>query len=367
MRVFTTSKSWFPLVLAAVAVPALAACGDDGDSALGPDGDISLPETATAVEEIIDDFLVENEAVESIAGLSSAMAAGCGTSAVTLVDVARAVQTMGYGQASAAEKGKAVREAAGVTATASSLPSRCVGETLVLNPETGVYEPGSGSGPADGIRFVLYQVDSSGQPVSPLTEIGHVDIIDNSTSSTLAGSIEAVVDDNTLVELSGSITTGETTATLDAGGFFSDGVDRMDVSLDANLTDSDTEADISADAELSAPDLLITTSLDASADLNAETVDGSLDTRLEHGGNRVDFSATFDETEIDGEVRLDGSLVATFSVSPQTDAIQLTDASGGELSQQDLAALEDMFEASTDAVEPIGQVAGLLLALSGGF
>lgn len=72
---------------------------------------------------------------------------------------------------------------AGTTEVSLSLflPETLLGSTLTWNPDTGAYEPDPSrrDGPPSGVRLVMYEVDlETRTPALPLTEIGHVDLID---------------------------------------------------------------------------------------------------------------------------------------------------------------------------------------------
>lgn len=125
------------------------------------------------------------------------------------------------------------RAGAGAGAGAG-VPEELRGTTWAWNPSTGGYEVDSGAlgAPTDGARFRLYEVDTSTrQPLQPLTDIGHIDIIDSSPPGSIAISLEAVVDGVTLIAY--DVTGLFDAASFDytASGFLADGSEQSNFSF----------------------------------------------------------------------------------------------------------------------------------------
>jgi hypothetical protein len=66
---------------------------------------------------------------------------------------------------------------------ASVIPPAQIGKVYVWDVTTHAYVAQSG-GPTNGVRVILYAVNSSDQVIEPTTAVGYVDLLDESTSST---------------------------------------------------------------------------------------------------------------------------------------------------------------------------------------
>lgn len=116
----------------------------------------------------------------------------------------------------------------------AGVPEELRGTTWAWNPSTGGYEvdPGDLGAPTDGARFRLYEVDTSTrQPLQPLTDIGHIDIIDSSEPGNIAISLEAVVDGVTLIAYDVTGLFDATSFDYTAHGFLADGSEQSNFSF----------------------------------------------------------------------------------------------------------------------------------------
>ncbi len=355
MRGFRIGRS---LLVAVALTPLLLTGCDDGGGTTGPE-DIDLSATAVALEEAVETYLLENRAILSIAALSGAMSEACGGGVSLGATPPLAAMDLLSGRAPRALLDLGEPEA---------IAEACLGESLVMNPATGEYETGGpGDVPANGVRFELYDVDTNGDLVSPLTAIGYVEIVDSSTETALSGSFRAVIDGATLINFTGELTGSETTLTIEADGFFSaDGSTQLEVTMDAGINVE--TGDISASAEIETSEISSTVTVEGEGDAENEEFTASFEARVEHGANTVIFDGTFDEDgNVTGDVLVNGSVVASFTVDVETEQLVITDESDGALSDDDLAALESMFESALTGFATILVVGLLLFALSGGF
>lgn len=257
------------------------------------------------------------------------------------------------------------------------LPETLLGSTLVWNPETGAYEvdPGRSDAPPAGVRFVMYEVDPETRtPALPLTEIGYVDLIDESTDeSSLRLRVRAV-------DTSGSepvplldyviggevVLSGETRLTATAEGFVSDGTERLDfvlsqeivLSSDANTATGTTRY------ELSAPSEGITVVLDTEGTFDlasGEPTSFSLALTVDDGESRVVLDAAVDgDRAIDGTVALDGRTVVVISGTTAEPAFTRPD--GTELTQEEKEALRELVGAIEEILDFAASVFGLFQA-----
>lgn len=100
------------------------------------------------------------------------------------------------------------------------LPDSVMGSTFEFDDVAGEYVSSARTGaPADGARFILYQVDASGDFASPLVEVGHLDFRELGDAERREGRVVAVVDDATLYDVSGYATGTAGSGTFGAEGF----------------------------------------------------------------------------------------------------------------------------------------------------
>jgi hypothetical protein len=111
---------------------------------------------------------------------------------------------------------------------AMDIPPGLLGQTLVYDPSTTSYviDPSRTGAPANGVRFVLYEVHpTSGLPVEPLVEIGHADVVDTGSPPSVAISITVTAAGGATVlayDITGTFT--QTNLDVTGSGFVSDGV-----------------------------------------------------------------------------------------------------------------------------------------------
>ena len=193
-------RSWTKVAALALAMSlAAAACSDIEEALNGPD---DFPETemgtlAVAMGDVLDDYFAANaEGFESLEALGPQFTTGF--SIVPLVGTPA--------KASVGPEGmQALMRLAQLSP--QSIPSEALGTTYEYNTSSSQYEASERTGaPVNGVRFILYEVSGS-SPVTPLNEIGYVDVALSSGPPTVALTIDLVIDDVTVLHLapSGSV------------------------------------------------------------------------------------------------------------------------------------------------------------------
>lgn len=224
-------------------------------------------------------------------------------------------------------------------------PADVLGKTYVYNTQTAQYEqdPARTGAPAAGVRFILYAVDPiARQIVTPLNEVGYLDLIDVSTPSADAVQIVAVIGSVTYLDYTASATTTTTSASINATGFISDGTDQIDFDLTVTVT----QTAITADYTLS--------SGAASVRLQVNLTQAGLTFVLTvtDGNETVAMTVNSDDTTVDGSIRYNGDVVVVITGTPDTPQFSRPD--GTPLTQEEnlaLRALGDLFEDIFDAFE----------------
>jgi len=224
-----------------------------------------------------------------------------------------------------------------------------------------------------GVRFVLYATGLDGQVVEPVSAIGTLDIIDQSTPSKLQMQVlvKGPGGTTTYVDYTASLVSGIASATATVSGTITNGLsggNNKTLDFDENLAVNGGGASMHATFALNNP--AITLMLNESVSFNDPNIIINADFRLIQNGQTIRTvgriilgSSTVDVTVT---VSVDGHPVASISGDPTNPATQWVDAGGQPLTAADLAALEDLFDAFenfgntvSNLFAPVGTFAGL--------
>ncbi|MGD2153988.1 MAG: hypothetical protein PVG79_12030 [Gemmatimonadales bacterium] len=332
----TAKPFWFTRVaVVALLLSFMAACDDE---TTGPSFQLDPESTADLVEELAADFFVGNDAAGSMEYfgdyISMALGSGPLLSASPPAEVAGGMPD------------HLLRNP--VYSGPATIPAEYEGVTFVWDDLDGVYVPSERLGaPANGVRFILYAVNPiTGEPVTPVTEneIGYLDISDDSTWPNIDITVEAVIDDVTLIYAHVTGYFGETSAWLDLDGYFSDGNEQLlfdlyaSESMTAFVFEFSLEyGDFEAIWEM--------TYTEAGLDVDVTFTDGT---------NTIIFSmSVVEDTITDGTITFNGEVVAIiegYFYGEEAD-VTITNAEGDPLTAAELAALADVFEAMGDLSE----------------
>ena len=348
----------------AVTVTLVGACGDDSDDG-GPDGGglDAASESAILVDSIVGQFVDDNEALSTLDVLGPIIAGVTSSSPTELSRVAELYrQPSGVRVTSRIEP--VGRLAPQVISLLARIPDNLLGVTCILDvnalPELVYIDGGRTGAPGNGIRFVLYQLNSSGTGLQmPLVENGRIDITDNSTTGSIDVSLEAVVDGETLLSVSaiGTFTTADFNLTI--AGFLGGGGETLDFSFSIN-GDPNTGANAGS----------------FSLDLGPLSVGFTFDVDETGAGTNFVFitdNTTQDQLELifdfdsagnllSGSVVLfNGEVVATITGTLASGTLTATD--GSPLTTSDLIALANVFNGLSEIFVVMFElfVLGLLL------
>jgi hypothetical protein len=218
------------------------------------------------------------------------------------------------------------------------IPVGALGKTFVYNPATQAYEIDLArtDAPANGVWFVLYAVDPIlGQPLSPLQEIGYIEITDDSSFPTATIGMTAVINGITLVDVDVSGTFTQTTVDLDFSGSLSNGSETLTFSID--VTGSDTAFTVNFTLAFSPYTVTFNFGGDAAGA-------GTISATLSDGDDTIAFNLGIDAAgniAAGSGVKFNGVDVAI--ISGNADNPVVTNGAGDPLTQQELQALEDLF------------------------
>ncbi len=221
---------------------------------------------------------------------------------------------------------------------AAIFPADLLGRTLVYDVELARYVVGEGTGaPENGVRLILYAVDPIlHQPVTPLNDIGYLDLTDESTPAADRIGILAVVNQVTYLDYAASAVLTTSSITFSAEGYLSDGTTVVDFTLSHSWSQ---EAGFSVSYDVSERNT--DNGVQLSLNLDPATQTGTMGLTVTYGGNTLTFSGTGSDTAIEGTVSYNGQTVVEVSGSP--DAPVFTDVAGNELTPAQLQALAEIF------------------------
>ena len=209
----------------------------------------------------------------------------------------------------------------------------------------------------NGVRFILYQVDEFGLVVEPTVEVGTLDLIDESTLSSLQLHIlvKGVGGTITYLDYTATVTATATTLNANATGSISNGltVGNKTLTFDESFVVTETRVTANATFTLNNPARTFTVNESVTVSGQALVITG--DFRFTRPGETVQFYAriTFDSAiVIDAAVRVNGRTVATLHAEG-TDPGVWVDAGGEPLTAEDVAALEALDESATGFQEAI--------------
>ncbi len=352
-RMFRKSTFTILAVLSAVA------CGDTN----GPAGDFDAVQTQETADSVITS-VDGNVALQSMAVLAQAFALTAGQqAAVQAALVALPTENAGRPR-SAPERVQAFGAAAiafSTAAPADLFPPSVQGNTYRLNPQTLQYEvdPTATGAPATGVRFILYAVDPILERViTPLVEIGWVDLIDESTATSNSLHIIAVVGEVTALDYIATAQLGGGGATFTVDGTISNGSESVDFDLTFGASASGVTIDylISVQGRNQSIHLVAVGSADES--------DLTITLTVVNGADMAQLTATIAAGQIEGSITHNGTVVVTFSGSEENPTF--TGADGGELTEGEIRALhalsqliDEMFDSLEDLLEPAEFVFGV--------
>jgi len=213
-------------------------------------------------------------------------------------------------------------------------------------------------GSLNGVRFILYQADF-GSVNEPVVEVGSLDLIDESTLSTLQLHIlvKGLAGTTTYLDYTATISATVSSVTANATGFITNGLSVGNKTLTFDETfHSTNEPRITANATFTLNNPARTFTVSEGATLNGQALVVTVDFRFTRPGETVQFYArlTVESTfTVSAAVRVNGRTVATLNGVLGDPGTVWVDAGGDPLTAEDeeaLAALESSALSFQEAV-----------------
>ncbi len=341
MRVLQCTKR--SVTLLAAACVAINACGDSGPEA--PFNPTGTTEDVSAVHGAFD-----SPAFASFSTFSMYFDAALGTTAVIsgsgeAFNFRRATDA-GELRAAAARNARRVaalmqgRVHGSFSASSASIPSEVAGVTFEYDGAEYVPTERTGA-PSNGVRFIIYAVNPvTLEPVSPLQEVGYVQVTDLSTTSSAA--VRVLVVSNNISYLDYTVTA---TATASGGavtvdGYVTDGADRAEVTLRETVTEA-AGLTLLYTVDVPGRDVSIDLTMTSSG-MDPETSTLSIDLGMSGPNGTLSMSGQFSGDGGTITVRTNGDLFATITANGASEPV-ITGADGQPLAAEDQAALQNVF------------------------
>ena len=221
-----------------------------------------------------------------------------------------------------------------------------------------------------GVRFVLYAVGLDGAVVEPVSAIGTLDIIDESTPSQLKLHVlvKGPGGTKTYLDYLATVVSSTNSANATASGFISNGLDGAagkTLSFDEALSVNLSGAHVTATFALDNP--AITLMMNETVSFNNSTIALNADFKLIQNGETIRTQGTVtintatNVTNIHVAVSLNGHPVASIDGDPSNPGTVWVDAGGAPLTVDDLAALDHLFDVWSSFQEA---VSGLLAPIT---
>jgi hypothetical protein len=335
---------------------ALGGCShDNGPSEFNPGGataDMNAAETA-----------FESPAVTSYGAVGGDISLVLAGSAAVVSSPALALSGESGRERYARAVTRMLPSSSGIQASMAAVPSDVLGKTYVWDSTNDVYVQSDLSGaPSTGVRFLLYAVDPvTFRPAEPLNEVGYVDIIDQSGSSTVAVRVIVVSNGTTYldygVHASGTGSSGTVTVT----GYASDGTIRANFNLENTITQTTAGITLVLDYGLDVPTRNLELDWTATlSDTGGDQVQVGVDLTIhgENGWIRMLGTAAADGGSF--TVQVNGDHFATITLSSGSEPV-ITGAHGQALTPEEeetlrtiLGYYDDSFGVFGDLLAPLG-------------
>lgn len=221
-----------------------------------------------------------------------------------------------------------------------------------------------------GVRFILYAVGLDGAVVEPVSAIGTLDIIDESTPSQLKLHVlvKGPAGTTTYLDYLATVVSGTNSASATASGFITNGLDgaagktlSFDETLNVNLSGAHVTATFALDNPAT------TLMMNETVSFNNSIIALDADFKLIQNGEtirtqgHVTINTATNVTNIHVAVSLNGHPVASIDGDPSDPGTAWVDAGGEPLTIEDLAALDHLFDAWSSFQEA---VTGLLAPIT---
>lgn len=345
----------------AVCTALLGACG--GDST-GPAGSLSDPAALSADVQSLDSPFDS----EVMRGFGAVALTSGGTPAARAASFLAAMSPAGKVPSSAVSLAQkqarvpvALRTALAARPNFQVIPGTVWGKVYEWDSAADQYVEGVGSGPANGVRFILYAANPLTElPNEPLDPVGYADFLDESSGGTNQLRVRVVGDDAVVyADYVVSGTTGETSFAAAVDGFVTNGTRRLDFTAD--VAASGSEVELQYQLQLDQP--AVAAQLQLQLQFSGESATLQTSFQLTRGGETVELegtltlvsSGTGSSMTANFTVDVNGGRFATITATATGEgsavSYTFTGPSGRALTAEEREALDRVFEAPGEVAE----------------
>lgn len=327
----------------------LAAC-DDGT---GPDADGPFDPASSAADLQVVQSAFDTPVFASLASMSGRFSQIYGAPALasTLMDAGWDLATAGESW-QLQEAGDRIAGALYNTSAAALLiPENFRGRTYVHHPEEGYYFDEERTGaPANGMRFILYEVNPvTNEPGA--TEIGYVDILDESTDAALVARLIVVSGQTEFMNYTVSASGLLGSISFGVNGFITDGTDQVDLDLATSFSSTFASESVEITYVIGVPtrDFNLTASLVLEFEHETDQSSMTIDVQFRERSHSVQFQGSFSLSEQESgtlNVLVNGQLFATITI--EGDGFVIVGPNGEALSAEQAQALREMMDGLED-------------------
>jgi hypothetical protein len=234
------------------------------------------------------------------------------------------------------------------------IPDPILGTSFEWDTASNAYVATSRAGaPTNGVRFYVYAINSiTHQPVEPVTEVGYVDLMDESAGSTLKLHIQVKGTGGTptYLDYTATIVTGSSRFTATVNGSLTNGLTGLnDKTLTFTLTFDVTQTAVTAGASFDLNNPAVGVDVWERITVGQNGLNVTEDFRFTRPGEMVRITGTvalqFTQTGLlitgDVVVTVNGGIFARLHVSGETQ--QWTKWDNSPLTADELQALRDLF------------------------
>jgi hypothetical protein len=318
----------------------LAGCGkDNGPSEFNPQGssdDMAAAQSAFASSPAAS-FAAVGVDISAALGGSAAVA---GSAQLAL---SRPARTQQYTRAVTS----LFHSSPAIQASVAAIPVSVAGKTFVYDTATDTYLVSELTGaPSNGVRFLLYAVNPiTLRPAEPLNQVGYVDIVDESGSTTSAFHVTVVSDGVTYLDYNASASGTSNSGLVTVSGFASDGTTRANFNVQTTITATASAIDVALNYTLRVPsrDFAINYQASLEAGSQSSSVAATVDFAISGRNGNLSLTGSYSDNGGSFTVKVNGETFATVTVSVDGQTV-LTSASGTPLTESEEATVRAAME-----------------------
>lgn len=245
------------------------------------------------------------------------------------------------------------------------------GTTFVYDPTTDDYQPDltRSDAPDTGVRFIMYELDTSGTPILE-EEVGYADLIDEGDGSAedIVLRLRVVHMEETVLDYRTTLDHDATSGALTVNGFLRGDDVRLDFDLAIAAEQVNGEEQVDLDFEFRVDSRGFVVSGTVSGIEDDDDGNGDVDISVEHGMDSLRVDVTGTDGILNGTFYVNGQVFAT--ITGPEDEPTIVDANGEPLTWAEVLVLrhildvvEDVFDFVEDLIDPVDDlvILGIIL------